>query len=275
MVSTLLMAVALAGGYEPVPELHKVPGPAFLIPCKVTAADAVAEVQLWVSADRGKSWQLYESITPATDAFTFVAKKPGEYWFAPRVKKKDGTHLPADVSELAATQRVAVATGDGDGSPPQIPLRPLPRPATPRDTADELDDELARVELDLIRKEIKRLSESNALTPEAEEKIDRLRVRLKVVRERTRPDPLVSVPSAWAPTSPQELPPGPRVAPSPLLPPPAEAPRVAPRVVPYADIDRGPPPPPVPEGDFARPSRVTPPPPPPAAPMPRPRESRS
>src|SRR4051812_16097856 len=112
MIPTFVVAAALAvGAYDPVPipaEVHKVPGPAFLIPCKVEAADLVAVVQLWVSANSGKTWQLHEEITPDKSAFTFVAKQAGEYWFAPRIKKKDGTMLPADASDLVATQRVAV-----------------------------------------------------------------------------------------------------------------------------------------------------------------------
>ena len=40
----------------------------------------------------------------------------------------------------------------------------------------------------LIRKEIKRLSEMKELTPEAEEKFDRLRIRLRDARDRLRRD---------------------------------------------------------------------------------------
>lgn len=257
MISALVVALALAPGGEPVPELHKVPGPAFLIPCKVQLADQVAEVHLYVSADRGKTWQLYEEITPDKQAFTFVAKKAGEYWFAPRVKKKDGTLLPGDVAELAATQRVAVATGSADDviPPPLIPAPAVappvrPRAAAPATAVDELEEELNRAELELIRKEIKRLTEVNSLTPDVEDKIDRLRVRLQIVRERTRPrlDPLVTPP----PTS---------------FPPPTIAP------APSADDSLIPPQPA--EGSFVRPSRVSPPAegrpvaPPPRAPEPR------
>ena len=190
MIPTFVVVAALAVGYEPVADvpLHKVPGPAFLIPCKVAAADLVTHVQLWVSADRGKKWDLYEEITPDKPAFTFVAKKPGEYWFAPRIKKKDGTMLPADVAELVATQRVAVATGSDSPEPLTNQTR------TVADTVDELDEELTRVELELIRKDIKRLSEEKELTPEAEDKFDRLRGRLRDLRERLRSnrDPLVT-----------------------------------------------------------------------------------
>lgn len=253
MVAALVAVAALAAGGEPVPDLHKVPGPAFLIPCKVQLADQVAEVHLYVSADRGKTWQLYEEITPDKQAFTFVAKKAGEYWFAPRVKKKDGTLLPADVAELAATQRVAVATGSADevGPPPLIPptVAPPARPrAAPANAIDELDEELNRAELDLIRKEIKKLTEVNSFTPEVEDKIDRLRLRLRIVRDRMSPprDPLVIPPTVY----PQAGPPA------------------------IEDDVRFPPP--FPDADsFIRPSRVIPPATRPVAPPPRAPEPRS
>ena len=240
MIPTFVMAAALAvGAYEPVPtplapaDIHKVPGPAFQIPCKVQAADLVAQVQLWVSANHGKSWELYEEITPDKPAFTFIAKKPGEYWFAPRIKKKDGTMLPADTAELVATQRVAVATGS-DNSEPLTKQKP-----TAADAVAELDEELTRVELELIRKEIKRLSEMKELTPETADKFDRLRSRLQEMRYRLpNRDPLVIGPS----TAPGTASPGPVLVPwTPSPPPddlripPSQVP-VAPRVIPVAPM---------------------------------------
>lgn len=265
MISVFVVVAALAAGGEPVPDLHKVPGPAFLIPCKVQLADQVAEVHLYVSADRGVTWQLYEQITPDKQAFTFVAKKAGEYWFAPRVKKKDGTLLPGDLAELAATQRVAVATGSADevGPPPLIPptvVAPPARPRAPVNAVDELDGELNRIELDLIRKEMKRLSEANSLTPDVESKIDSLRQRLGMIRDRMSPsrnDPLVIPPPSSGGST---------------LPPPTIAPSVPPPAI--EDDVRFPPP--FPDADsFVRPSRVTPPATRPVAPPPRAPEPRS
>lgn len=42
------------------------------------------EVQLHVSRDRGGSWSLSESVSPAAQRFTFDAPQDGEYWFAVR-----------------------------------------------------------------------------------------------------------------------------------------------------------------------------------------------
>jgi hypothetical protein len=251
---TFVVAAVLAVGYEPVAEvpLHKVPGPAFLIPCKVEAADLVAVVQLWVSADRGQKWELHEEITPDKAAFTFSAKKPGEYWFAPRIKKKDGTMLPAETSDLVATQRVAVATGSDAPEPPGKP--------TAAETAAELDEELTRVELELIRKEIKKLSEMKELTQDAEDKFDRLRYRLRDLRDRLRPDRDRSAPSTLSPLLPNERP---------ALPPPT----ITPSVRESAPDDKLIPPSQVPTDPLIfPPAAVKPAPAPPAAPPPRVRE---
>jgi hypothetical protein len=235
MISTLLMAAALVaeppgprGWWTPhdpnrrvaaqspaPPEVHKVPGPAFRIPCTVNDADVVSHVQVWVSTDRGKTWEMHEEITPDKPGFTFIAKKAGEYWFAPRIRKKDGTKLPADIADLVATQRVHVETGAED--PPPAPTNPAAKPSI-ADTAAEIDDELTRVELELIRKEIRRLAEVKELTPDVEEKLDRLRVRLRDVRNRLSPDrdrvgpnyPPIATPPGW-----RDPPPGPLVPMSP------------------------------------------------------------
>ncbi|MBM3979615.1 MAG: hypothetical protein FJ304_04905 [Planctomycetes bacterium] len=209
MVASLLMVGALAAAYEPEPDVHTVPGPNFQIPCKLAAlkddAKNVDSVRLFVSRDRGQMWELYETITPDKTAFTFCAKKPGEYWFTAQVKAKDGTLNPANPAEFAPMQKVRVATGtESDPLPPPFPTPAVqPRRAADREVA-ELEDDLTRAELELIRKEIKRLTEETKLTPDVEAKIDRLRARLRDLRERLWPNR----PSAAPPlTFPDPLPP--------------------------------------------------------------------
>jgi hypothetical protein len=192
MVPTVVMIAALVAAYDPVSEvpLYKTPGPTLRIPCKVDGTAAVERVQLYVSDNRGKTWTLYEEIAPDQTAFTFQARKPGEYWFTARLKKRDGTLDPADPADFVVMQRVAVETGSG--------AEPLLKPTA--EIAGELDDELTRLELELIRKEIKRLSEEGRLTPDAEERIDRLRNRLRDARDRLRSrDPLRATPPLAGP----------------------------------------------------------------------------
>jgi hypothetical protein len=224
MIATFVMVAALtAGGYDPVePRVHQAPGPAFQIPCKVDGIQAIERVQLYVSDNRGKTWTLYEEITPDKSAFTFMARKPGEYWFTARLKKKDGTLDPADQSQFVVMQRVAVETGVGSGDPLVSPAKP-----TMADTVKELDEELTRIEMELIRKEIKRLTEAKKLTSETEEKIDRLRGRLRRVQDRIRsdredatnelrsnPPGVYPAPGTYSPAPPDD-----RIPPPPPLPP--------------------------------------------------------
>jgi hypothetical protein len=229
MISTWVMAAALtAGAHDWAPatppvatdngaEVHRVRGPAFAIPCRVDGTKAVERVQLYVSDNRGKTWALYEEIAPDKGAFIFTAKKPGEYWFTARLKKKDGTLDPADPAHFVPMQRVAVATGT-NYEPPTIA-----KPTS--EIANELDDELTRLELDLIRKEMKRLAEAKDLGPNTEEKLDRLRTRLRDVRDRLRRDREADLgpsrglpPSPYYPPDDRPFPPdGPRVE-SPLIP---------------------------------------------------------
>ena len=156
--------------------VYRVPGPAFEIPCQVTdrTPDLVA-VQLWVSADGGKTWEKYAEIKPDETKFEYHAKKPGEYLFAPRLKFKDGRVTPA-VGQLVPAQRVEVEAG----------YQPVPpaRATLLAKVADDLDEELTRIELELIRKEIGQLAATKGLSEETAAKIDRLRSRLREAQER-------------------------------------------------------------------------------------------
>jgi hypothetical protein len=156
--------------------VYRVPGPAFEIPCKVNdrTPDLVA-VQLWVSADGGKTWEKYAEIKPDETNFEYHAQKPGEYLFAPRLKFKDGRVTPA-VGRLTPTQRVAVEAGYEPVTPARATLMAK--------IADDLDEELTRIELELIRKEIGQLAATKGLSQETANKIDRLRSRLREAQER-------------------------------------------------------------------------------------------
>lgn len=57
---------------------------------------------------------------------------------------------------------------------------------------DELDNELTRLEIELIQKELKKLANESELSLSAEEKIDRLRVRLSALRARLVPSATLS-----------------------------------------------------------------------------------
>jgi|GEM_PF-6561736 len=187
MIPTFVMIAMFATGADKsppdLPELCTVPGPYFKIPCKVDALKNVERVQLYMSDNRGEKWILYSQCTPDQPWFTFRAKQPGEYWFTARLKMKDGTLNPPNLADFVPMQRVAVIHGT---DPPACPMTMRKGESTLAATATELDEELTRLELDLIRKEIKRLTEEARLTPDVEQKIDRLRNRLSEVRIRLR-----------------------------------------------------------------------------------------
>ncbi len=69
----------------------------FAIPFQVTAGSQpgaeAAEVQLYVSADRGRSWQFYDRVSPERGQFLFRTARDGEYWFVIRTMDRSGqTH---------------------------------------------------------------------------------------------------------------------------------------------------------------------------------------
>lgn len=69
----------------------------FAIPFQVTGGSQpgaeAAEVQLYVSADRGRSWQFYDRVPPDRGQFLFRTARDGEYWFVIRTMDRSGqTH---------------------------------------------------------------------------------------------------------------------------------------------------------------------------------------
>jgi hypothetical protein len=75
-----------------------------------------AEVQLYVSADRGNSWQLYDRAAPSRDKFLFRVEMDGEFWFIVRTVDRSGRARSEDSSTPGL--RVAV-----DTRPPQLSLQ--------------------------------------------------------------------------------------------------------------------------------------------------------
>ncbi len=71
----------------------------FRIPFQYDAQEmarlGAVEIQLFVTTDRGKNWQLSQAVPPATGKFTYQAPQQGEYWFAVRTIDAQGQHHPA------------------------------------------------------------------------------------------------------------------------------------------------------------------------------------
>ncbi|MEN6405921.1 MAG: hypothetical protein ABFC77_05560 [Thermoguttaceae bacterium] len=75
-----------------------------------------AEVQLFVSTDRGKRWQMYARAMPNQQRFMFRAGNDGEYWFAIRTVERSGKARPESITSPGL--RVIVDTrGENAKSP--------------------------------------------------------------------------------------------------------------------------------------------------------------
>jgi len=91
----------------------------FAVPFRVSPpaqpARQPVEVQLFVSGDRGTTWQLYSRTAPTQRQFLFRAAGDGEFWFAVRTLDRGGQLRPQRIA--APELRVIV-----DTAPPQLQL---------------------------------------------------------------------------------------------------------------------------------------------------------
>ncbi len=104
----------LAAGHESVspPEPISTRQTYFAIPFEIEQVDhpslGAAEIQLWVSRDRGGTWQHETSVAPTTKHFLFRAPSDGEYWFAVRTRDHAGNFRPQVINNSGL--RVVVDT---------------------------------------------------------------------------------------------------------------------------------------------------------------------
>ncbi|MEN6558992.1 MAG: hypothetical protein ABFC54_12525 [Thermoguttaceae bacterium] len=97
----LLTACSWAAAAEP--PISTVRQSLFAIPYRIdqTGGDASrqpVEVQLFVSTDRGKRWQMYARAMPNQQRFMFRAGNDGEYWFAIRTVERSGQARPESIA---------------------------------------------------------------------------------------------------------------------------------------------------------------------------------
>jgi len=131
IVCALLVGLSpSAFGQHALPSLIPVNVPNFAIPFEIGgSAHAIREVELLVSQDRGRSWNIVARQPVETGKFAFRADSDGEYWFAFRTITSAGTpNSMTGHPEL----RVLVDTGNPAAVPPPQPddTRPImpPRP---------------------------------------------------------------------------------------------------------------------------------------------------
>jgi len=93
--------------------------PRFTIPVSLAPerqAD-VKEVLLFVSRNKGKSWDLHSRIKPNQDGFPFLATNDGSYWFSVAVIDSKGAMEPRDIYRARVDQKIVV-----DTSKPELQL---------------------------------------------------------------------------------------------------------------------------------------------------------
>ncbi len=83
----------------------------FFLPNVITK-DTRAEfpkVNMFVSTDKGRSWQLHDSYPSDIENFRYASGKDGVYWFALQFVRKDGTVSP-EQKDLVVDRKVRVDT---------------------------------------------------------------------------------------------------------------------------------------------------------------------
>ena len=122
-LTSLICWLAVTIAAADAPAAPKLPEPIvtrqgfFAIPFRVASADHPSreprEVQLYVSGDRGATWQLYARAMPAQRQFLFRAACDGEFWFAVRTIDAANQARPAQVA--GPEMRVLI-----DTAPPKL-----------------------------------------------------------------------------------------------------------------------------------------------------------
>jgi len=71
----------------------------FIIEPAADASRDPVEVQLWVSSNRGASWEIYSKVRPAQRHFVYQAPGDGEYWFSVHTLDRSGGMRPRPSAE--------------------------------------------------------------------------------------------------------------------------------------------------------------------------------
>lgn len=86
-----------------------------------SASQRLKQLQLYVSADQGKSWQPAALAAPEQGHFKFLTDKDGFFWFAVQTQDPEGRLYPPRMEGAQPNLKVIV-----DTQPPLVLLQPLP-----------------------------------------------------------------------------------------------------------------------------------------------------
>ena len=101
VVAPLPVCAQQASPQRDLPQLRPSRQSRFTIPFSIPKAEgnepAAREIQLYISTDQGRRWQLAQKATPENRGFPFQAPRDGEYWFAIRSIDSRGQSWPQGV----------------------------------------------------------------------------------------------------------------------------------------------------------------------------------
>src|SRR5690242_10420575 len=113
LACVLAAPATLSAGVEPRvgPIYHR--GRSFRIPLNIDPEDRprIRQIRLWVSSDRGYTWDVHSETSPNQQkpTITFRAPRDGEYWFAVQTVDTSGKLFPEDKDkEVEPNMRVVV-----------------------------------------------------------------------------------------------------------------------------------------------------------------------
>ncbi len=103
---------AVAGGAESQTEERPIATGKFTIPFRISPEKrpSVREALLYLSRDRGKTWQLHSRLPANHEGFLFQATQDGPYWFNVGLLDVNGRHEPANIYSAPVGQKVLVDT---------------------------------------------------------------------------------------------------------------------------------------------------------------------
>src|SRR5262249_41673049 len=79
------------------------------------------QLQLYVSTDRGKTWQPSATAGPDQKYFQFLTDRDGLFWFTVQTQDMEGVYFPKSLEGATPSLKVLV-----DTVPPTVKLDPLP-----------------------------------------------------------------------------------------------------------------------------------------------------
>ncbi|MFO0948152.1 MAG: hypothetical protein U1D30_19900 [Planctomycetota bacterium] len=117
--------------------------PVFQIPIQIASSRVaeITELHLFVSTDRGQTWQKVRTAKPSQQAFTFRAQADGEYWFSLAYVDRSGKVEPSDVRAEPPGLKVVL-----DTRAPTVVLQPMPREGGHFGVSWNMNDEKLDVE---------------------------------------------------------------------------------------------------------------------------------